>query len=102
MNPIERRKVRKKGSELGTAFLIVCTLFVALFAFAFSSQLTAGIVIACCGIGVMILAAIYHIGERLDLILEELQNGNEARETARIEAKTVNQRSTASEEPVSR
>ncbi|NBW14015.1 MAG: hypothetical protein EBR82_39055 [Caulobacteraceae bacterium] len=71
------RKVRKKGQEIGTVFLILCALPVLFFGFVFAGRAEAGVVIACAAICLMLFALTYHLGERLDLILEEIQNGND-------------------------
>ena len=77
-NPTARRK-RRTGSNLGTAIFVLGGLACAAFGFAASSGITGGLAITGGGLALIGVAMTYHIGERLDLILDELKTANEGR-----------------------
>jgi hypothetical protein len=64
---------------LGTAIFVLGGLACAAFGFAASSGITGGLAITGGGLALIGVAMTYHIGERLDLILDELKTANEGR-----------------------
>jgi len=74
-----KRPKRRTGSNLGTAIFVLGGLGAAALGLVASLRLNMGLALTGGGLALIGAALIYHIGERLDLILEELQDGNEGR-----------------------
>ncbi len=78
-NPTTKKTLRKTGSNLGTLLFVLGGLGCAIIGLLTSIGINLGLAITGGGLALIGVAMIYHIGERLELILEELQNQNDKR-----------------------